>query len=105
MPQKIWHLKNCSIFDKLLPEQIDRLESCSRSRVFAARRPTKNCADRTKPFGTDRQANEAYRFQLSSGRVVHSLPVVVVNDHWAKATANNCPKPMGIPYIRQNRLH
>ncbi|TWU23226.1 cAMP receptor protein [Novipirellula galeiformis] len=39
MPEKLWHLKNCDIFGKLLPEEIKRLESRSRSRSFPARSP------------------------------------------------------------------
>jgi CRP/FNR family cyclic AMP-dependent transcriptional regulator len=39
VPQKIWHLKNCGIFEKLSPEQLRKLESVSRSQLFPARSP------------------------------------------------------------------
>lgn len=34
MDEKFWHLKNCDLFGRLTPEQIDRLESVSRARTF-----------------------------------------------------------------------
>lgn len=37
MAEKVWHLKSCELFAKLPPEQIARLETCSRSRRFAVR--------------------------------------------------------------------
>lgn len=39
MPQKIWHLKNNELFRKLHPDQLSKLESRCRARVFAARSP------------------------------------------------------------------
>ncbi|QDV15233.1 cAMP receptor protein [Rosistilla oblonga] len=39
MPEKLWHLQNCDLFARLLPEQIERLETRCRSRSFRARSP------------------------------------------------------------------
>ena len=39
MPEKLWHLKTCELFGRLSPEQIQRIESRSRSRTFPARSP------------------------------------------------------------------
>lgn len=38
-PQHLWHLKNNALFRKLTAEQMQRLETCSRARSFAARSP------------------------------------------------------------------
>jgi|SRR6056297_3488042 len=37
--EKLWHLKGCDLFGRLLPEEIQRLEMRSRSRTFPARCP------------------------------------------------------------------
>ncbi|QDS89904.1 Global nitrogen regulator [Rosistilla ulvae] len=37
MAEKVWHLKSCELFADLQPEQIRRLEACSRIRSFAVR--------------------------------------------------------------------
>ncbi len=34
MDQKLWYLKNCSLFERLTPEEISRVESCAQSRTF-----------------------------------------------------------------------
>ncbi|TWU40237.1 Global nitrogen regulator [Novipirellula aureliae] len=39
VPQQVWHLKNNELFRKLQPEQLERLESRSRSRSFPAHSP------------------------------------------------------------------
>src|SRR3990172_1313713 len=39
MPEKLWRLKTCELFGRLSPEQIQRIESRSRSRTFPARNP------------------------------------------------------------------
>jgi len=39
MSERLWHLKRCDLFERLFPEQLQRLESRSRSRTFAARNP------------------------------------------------------------------
>jgi CRP/FNR family cyclic AMP-dependent transcriptional regulator len=39
MPEKLWHLKKCDLFGRLLPEQIDQLERRSRSRSFPTGTP------------------------------------------------------------------
>lgn len=39
MPEKLWHIKSCELFGHLSTEQLDRLESRSRSRTFPARSP------------------------------------------------------------------
>ena len=37
MDDKFWYLKNCDLFERLTPEQVQRLESRSRSRKFERR--------------------------------------------------------------------
>ncbi|TWT29488.1 Crp/Fnr family transcriptional regulator [Blastopirellula retiformator] len=39
MTEKIWHLKNCRIFEQLSATEIERLDACSRVRRFAKRSP------------------------------------------------------------------
>lgn len=39
MSEKLWHLKNCELFQRLSPEQMDRLESRSRAKSFPAKTP------------------------------------------------------------------
>lgn len=39
MPEKLWHIKSCELFGCLSTEQLERLESRSRSRNFPARSP------------------------------------------------------------------
>jgi CRP-like cAMP-binding protein len=48
MPEKLWHLKKCDLFGRLLPAQIEQLEARSRSRSFAIGTPIylpSECAD------------------------------------------------------------
>lgn len=46
MAEKLWHLKSCELFGRLTPEQIQRMESRSRSRSFPARSPIYLPADK-----------------------------------------------------------
>lgn len=39
MPEKVWHLKSCDLLCRLPAEQLDRIESRSRSRSFPAKTP------------------------------------------------------------------
>lgn len=39
MSEKLWFLKNCDLFQRLTPDQIQRVEGRSRSRTFAAGSP------------------------------------------------------------------
>ena len=39
MSEKIWHLKRCDLFEKLTPEQLNRLESRARVRKFPRNSP------------------------------------------------------------------
>jgi len=39
MPEKLWHIKSCELFGRLSAEQLERLESRSRSRTFPAHSP------------------------------------------------------------------
>jgi CRP/FNR family cyclic AMP-dependent transcriptional regulator len=48
MSEKLWHLKNCGLFEQLDAEQLCRLESCSRSKSFAAKCPIYLPADRAE---------------------------------------------------------
>ncbi len=39
MPEKLWHLKNCNLFQQLSPEEFEKLEAPSRSRTYPAHTP------------------------------------------------------------------
>lgn len=39
MTEKIWHLKKCNLFERLVPEELSRLEARSRAKSFARRSP------------------------------------------------------------------
>ena len=47
MPDQLWNLKHCKLFQELLPEEIALLESQSRMRTFPARSPIYLPSERT----------------------------------------------------------
>lgn len=58
MSEKLWHLKNCPLFDQLAPAELQRIELASRARTFPRKSPVYLPADPSKNI-----------FLLASGRI------------------------------------
>lgn len=65
MSEKLWHIKQCQLFERLSAEELRRVESRSRARTFAARSPIYLPAEKADSV-----------FVLSSGRakICHITP-------------------------------